>query len=105
MSSNMFYALCFGLGVSVGYWAVFVTNASEQFGTDIRATVTTTVPNFVRGAVVPITLGFNALRQTSLGILGSAAVLTFGILAIGMLALSHLDETYGKELDYIEGQI
>ncbi|HEX8237055.1 MAG TPA: MFS transporter [Abditibacteriaceae bacterium] len=105
MSSTMFYALCLGLGVSVGYWAVFVTNAAEQFGTDIRATVTTTVPNFVRGAVVPITLGFNALRQTSLGILGSAAVLTFGILALGMLALSRLDETFGKELDYIEGQV
>lgn len=105
MSSTMFYALCFGLGVSVGYWAVFVTNASEQFGTDIRATVTTTVPNFVRGAVVPTTLAFNALRQTSLGVLGSAAVVTFSILALGLWSLSRLDETFGKELDYIEGQV
>jgi MFS family permease len=105
MSSTMFYALCFGLGVSVGYWAVFVTNASEQFGTDIRATVTTTVPNFVRGAVVPTTLAFNALRQTSLGVLGSAALVTFSVLALGLWSLSRLEETFGKELDYIEGQM
>ncbi|MGH2669107.1 MAG: MFS transporter, partial [bacterium] len=56
-----FYALCFGLGIGAGYWAVFVTNAAEQFGTNLRATVTTTTPNFVRGSVVPVTLGFQAL--------------------------------------------
>jgi putative MFS transporter len=105
MSSAMFYTLCFALGVSVGYWAVFVTNASEQFGTDIRATVTTTVPNFVRGAVVPTTLAFNALRQTTLGVLGSAALVTFSILALGLWSLRSLDETFGKQLDYIEGQV
>lgn len=102
-SLTLFYALCCALGACIGYWAVFVTNAAEQFGTDIRATVTTTVPNFVRGAVVPITLAFSALRATSLGLLGSAAVVAFTTIGIALLALRHLDETYGKELNYIEG--
>ena len=62
-----FYALCGLIGFFAGYWAVFMANASEQFGTNLRATVTTTVPNFVRGAVVPMTLAFGALRP-SLGL-------------------------------------
>lgn len=102
MSSTMFYALCFALGISIGYWAVFVTNAAEQFGTDIRATVTTTVPNFVRGAVVPITLAFKA-AAAPLGLLGSAALVAFTTIGIALLALHNLDETYGKELNYVEG--
>ncbi|HEX2962747.1 MAG TPA: MFS transporter, partial [Ignavibacteriales bacterium] len=59
-SPTYFYALCLLIGISIGYWAVFVTIASEQFGTNLRATVTTTVPNFVRGSTVPITLSFTA---------------------------------------------
>lgn len=53
LSVTAFYFICFFLGLSVGYWVIFMTIAAEQFGTNIRATVTTTVPNFVRGAVVP----------------------------------------------------
>jgi MFS transporter, putative metabolite:H+ symporter len=100
-SSFYFYSLCVLLGFAIGYWAVFVTIASEQFGTNMRATVTTTVPNFVRGAVVPITLAFEFLRQ-SLGMIYSA--LTVGIITLGiaLFALYHLTETFGKDLDYIE---
>ena len=61
ISVTAFYFLSFGLGFATGFWALFVSIASEQFGTNIRATVTTTVPNFVRGAVIPITLSFNYL--------------------------------------------
>ena len=61
LDTGVFYFLCFALGFSGGYWAVFITMASEQFGTNIRATVTTTVPNFVRGALILITLGFKFL--------------------------------------------
>jgi putative MFS transporter len=50
------------MGFGVGYWTVFATIAAEQFGTNIRATVATTVPNFVRGATVPLTLAFNHLK-------------------------------------------
>ncbi len=56
-SAATFYLVISSLGFGVGYWAVFVTIAAEQFGTNIRATVATTVPNFVRGCVVPLTLG------------------------------------------------
>src|SRR5262249_14204946 len=58
----VFYSVCLLLGFATGYWAVFVTMASELFGTNIRATVTTTSPNFVRGAVVPLTFSFNTLK-------------------------------------------
>jgi putative MFS transporter len=96
-----FYACCVGLGLATGYWAVFVTVASEQFGTNLRATATTTVPNFVRGAVVPITSGFLALKP-HLGLLPSAAVVGAVTLVVALVALTGLEETFGKDLDYLE---
>jgi len=63
VSSQLFYALIFGLGFSVGFWAIFVTIASEQFGTNVRVTATTTVPNLVRGSLCPIALIFDFLRN------------------------------------------
>jgi MFS family permease len=101
-SLTTFYAVCVGTGFSIGYWAVFVTIASEQFGTNIRATATTTAPNFVRGAVVPLTSAFRALAATSLGIVGSAIGLGAATLLIAFLALRTLDETYGKDLDFLD---
>jgi predicted MFS family arabinose efflux permease len=100
-SLTVFYAICFALGASIGYWAMFVTVASELFGTNLRATATTTAPNFVRGAVVPVTLLFQTLR----GPLGlSMAGLTVGLLtlAIAAVALWGLDETFGRDLDFLE---
>jgi putative MFS transporter len=96
-----FYALCAGLGFATGYWAVFVTIGAEQFGTNIRATVATTVPNFVRGSVVPVTLTFQALRGTA-GLLNSALYVGLGVLGLAFVALFFLHETYGKSLDYYE---
>jgi MFS family permease len=96
-----FYLLTFGLGVAVGYWAVFVTVAAEQFGTNIRATVTTTVPNFVRGAVVLVTLSFEYLRG-QVGIIDSAVIVFIGVMTIAVLSALSLKETYGKDLDYVE---
>ncbi len=101
MSADVFYGLCFGLGFFAGYWAVFMANASEQFGTNLRATVTTTVPNFVRGAVVPITLGFEAL----VGPLGEAgaALLVGGVCtALALSALALLPERFDADLDFVE---
>ncbi|MBL8017362.1 MAG: MFS transporter, partial [Ignavibacteria bacterium] len=96
-----FYTMCLLLGVSCGYWAVFVTNASEQFGTNLRATVTTTVPNFVRGSVVPLTLLFQFLIS-SVGIIYSAAIVAGLALALAYISAAKMEETYGKDLDYIE---
>ncbi|MEZ4298707.1 MAG: MFS transporter [Polyangiaceae bacterium] len=100
-SQTMFYTTCGLLGFATGYWAVFVTVASEQFGTNLRATATTTVPNFVRGSVVPMTLGYEALAA-SLGPLTSVKIvglITF-VIAIGSIAM--LDETHGRDLDFVE---
>ena len=98
---SAFYALCFYLGFATGYWAVFVTVASEHFGTNLRATATTTVPNFVRGAVVPLTSSFQALTPL-LGITTSGIIVGAATLVIAMLAVSFLHETYGRDLDFVE---
>ncbi len=101
MTSQQFIWLTLFLGFSSGYWATFVTIASEQFGTNLRATVTTTVPNFVRGSLVLATLSFTALKG-SLGIINSAMTVGFISLAIAIIALYQLKETFGKDLDYVE---
>jgi MFS transporter, putative metabolite:H+ symporter len=98
---NMFYALCFVMGISIGYWAVFVTIASEQFGTNLRATVTTTVPNFVRGGVVLITLSFEALKG-SFGLAGAAGIVGAATIVLAVVSLYFMEETYDKDLDYLE---
>lgn len=96
-----YYTLCLLLGFAIGYWAVFVTVASEQFGTNLRATVTTTVPNFVRGAVVPITLGFDFFRHY-VGMHGSALIVGGICLVISLVSLFHLRETFGHDLNFFE---
>lgn len=101
VSLAVFYTICLLLGIAQGYWAVFMTIASEQFGTNIRATVTTTAPNFVRGTVIIMTSVFQLLRPT-LGLRGSAILVGAVTLGIAYLSLSGLDETYGKDLDYVE---
>lgn len=101
VSLHGFYLLNVFLGFGVGYWAVFVTTAAEQFGTNIRATVTTTVPNFVRGAVVPMTSLFVALKPY-FGII--PASLTVGAICVSLALLSVylLQESFGRNLDFLE---
>ena len=76
-------------------------SASEQFGTNLRATVTTTVPNFIRGSVIPITLAFNFLRMP-FGIIYSALIVGIVVFVISFISLHFLRETYGVDLDYVE---
>jgi len=99
--SAFLYVMCILLGISGGYWAVFVTNASEQFGTNIRATVTTTVPNFVRGAVVPATLMFQYLTPVT-GIIYSGLIVGVLALSFAYYSVFHLEDTFGKDLNYLE---
>jgi len=101
ISSQQFYFLSFMLGIATGFWALFVSVASEQFGTNIRATVTTTVPNFVRGAVIPITLSFNYLMGQYNMTLASWVV---GLTCLLLSALStwYLKESFAKDLNYYE---
>jgi putative MFS transporter len=100
-TANEFYGLCVLMGTGAGYWVIFVTIAAEQFGTNVRSTVTTTVPNFVRGAVVPLTLLFQA-GKGHFGILGSAGLVGVCCFVLAFFALSKLQETFSKDLDYLE---
>jgi putative MFS transporter len=97
----VFYTIATCIGFATGYWAVFMTSAAEQFGTNLRATATTTAPNFVRGAVIPITMGFKYLKPI-LGTVESAiavGLITFGI---AFFALFLLKETFGRDLNFTE---
>lgn len=100
-TATLVYVAIFVVGVANGYWAVFVTVASEQFGTNLRATATTTAPNFVRGSLVPVTLLFDALRG-SLGAAGAAVAVGVLVLLLAFVALRATEETWGKDLDYLE---
>jgi len=102
-SPEAFYFIIFALGIAQGYWIIFVTVSSEQFGTNLRATVTTTTPNFVRGSVILVAGLFKYLSfSAGLGIWEGA--LYTGVLCIGLalFSLYKLDETYHKDLDYLE---
>jgi MFS family permease len=96
-----FYAVCTGLGFATGYWAVFVTIASEQFGTNVRATATTSAPNFVRGAVVLLTSAFQALAP-ALGVIGSGLAVGVVAIVVAFASLALLDETFARDLDFVE---
>ncbi len=100
-SAAQLYAIIFGLGVGLGYWAVFATIAAEQFGTNLRATTATTVPNFVRGSLIPISWIFVSLKGSHPP-LHAAAITGMIVIPIAFIALLGLRETYGIDLDYVE---
>jgi MFS transporter, putative metabolite:H+ symporter len=112
-----FYFTCFTVGVGIGYWVLFVTIGAEQFGTNLRSTVTTSVPNFIRGTVVPLVLLFKFLRETiktnfsgemseveakNTGIIVGALLVGVFTIVIALLALRVIDETYGRDLNFEE---
>jgi putative MFS transporter len=101
LSSQRYLWLCFAMGFAVGYWTTFVTIAAEQFGTNIRSTVATTVPNFVRGSLILINFGFVALKG-SYGMINSGYIMMGILTVLALLALTQLKETFGKDLDYVE---
>jgi putative MFS transporter len=101
VSASTLYLICGFLGFSVGFWVIFVTIAAEQFGTNIRATVTTTVPNFVRGALVPLTFAFQYLKgQTD--IITAAIMVGIFSLTVAMISLYGLKDTFNEDLNYTE---
>ena len=101
ITPEKFAWLSFLIGFSVGYWATFVTVASEQFGTNLRATVTTTAPNLVRAALIPVTFLFEFFVD-SFDIITAAYIVMAVTTAIALFALYNLKESFGKDLDYIE---
>jgi hypothetical protein len=105
ISQEEFYLKIFLLGISVGFWVIFVSMASEQFGTNLRATVTTTVPNFARGSLDFLVWAFLYLSSkdgANLGTINAAWVLSAVCLVIALSAVYLSEETFGKELDYVE---
>jgi len=103
VSLPVFYSVCFMLGITVGYWVIFMTIATEQFGTNIRATVTTTVPNFVRGAVVPLSFLFKwLLGQFNNSVITAGILVAVFSLLCAFAALRGMPETFSKDLNYTE---
>lgn len=100
------YVICAALGFATGFWAIFVTMAAEQFGTNLRATAATTVPNMVRGALPLIFLVFKWLQ----GVFAASPhpYITAGwvtgtiVMAIAITAAYFTEETFGKDLNYVE---
>ena len=100
-SATRMYAICAALGFGTGFWAIFVTMAAEQFGTNLRATAATTVPNMVRGALPLVLLLFNWLQHFTTYI--NAGLYTgIIIMIISLVAAWFSDETFGKDLNFIE---
>jgi MFS family permease len=100
-SASMLYLAAAALGFGTGFWAIFVTMAAEQFGTNIRATVATTAPNMVRGSLYLVSMLFVAM-QPSLGYVKSGWVTGVVVMAVSCVSLLFTEETYGKDLNYVE---
>ncbi len=99
--TTLFYLLCACLGFCSGYWTLFITVAAELFGSNLRATVATTVPNFVRGTVIPLTSLFVIFRNHA-GAIHSALIVGVFTYVVALVALVYLEETFKKDLNYTE---
>jgi MFS family permease len=100
-SATMMYMICLGLGFSTGFWAIFVTMAAEQFGTNLRATAATTVPNMVRGALPLMIILFKYLREAT-GFITGGIIAAAIIMVITLFAAYFTKETFNKDLMYVE---
>jgi len=109
-TANTMYILCALLGFSMGFWAIFVTIGAEQFGTNLRATATTTIPNFVRG-ILPLiiivfeqirTALFNQTHNADASYINGAWITGAIVTALGLIAVFNIQETFGKDLNFVE---
>lgn len=105
-SDTAMYAICTLLGFSTGFWAIFVTMGAEQFGTNLRATAATTIPNMVRGALPLMNLMFLNLFQKSWGwgLTQSGIVTAAVVISVTLVAAYFTEETFHKDLNYVEGE-
>jgi MFS family permease len=100
-TENSYYFYCVWLGLGTGYWAMFVTVAAEQFGTNSRSTATTTVPNMVRGLLPVMLLGFNFFK-IDYGVVFSAVIVGVVVFGLGIYSTLTISETHNRDLDFIE---
>ena len=96
------YFVCGGLGLGTGYWAIFVTMGAEEFGTNLRATAATTIPNMVRGLLAVLILPLFEFLRHYFSYLNAGMITSIIIMFIGIVALVNIKETFGKELDFVE---
>lgn len=96
------YLVCAGLGLGTGYWAIFVTMGAEEFGTNLRATAATTIPNMVRGLLAVLILPLFEFLRNYFTYLNAGLITCIIIMLIGIVALINIKETFGKELDFVE---
>lgn len=101
---NTLYVVSALLGFGTGFWAIFVTMAAEQFGTNIRATVATTVPNMVRGSLTLVSLLFTQL-QKDVDYVKAGWITGIVVLVVGIISVLLAEETYHKDLNYLEGEV
>lgn len=103
-SPAMFYTCHFFLGFSVGFWVIFVTIGAEQFGTNLRSTVATSVPNFARGMQVPINESFKYLKNPAVtgSVITAGYIVGSACLAIAFIALWGMRDTFDRDMDYVE---
>ena len=102
-SVTVFYSIVTFIGFATGFWAVFISTAAELFGTNIRATATTTAPNFVRASTILISLLLNlVISVLDVDKLLATKITGAIIISIGFIALYFLEETFGKDLNYVE---
>jgi MFS family permease len=100
-SDERLYLVCALLGFGTGFWAIFVTMGAEQFGTNLRATAATTIPNMVRGSLTLITLLFTALQGFT-SFINAGLFTGIVIMIVGSTAVYYTSETFGKDLNYLE---
>lgn len=100
--ANYMYFICGVLGLATGYWALFVTISAESFGTNVRATATTTIPNMVRGAVPLLLLLFNALQKSSFSYVQAGLITGIIVTLLAITASFLVEETYGRDLNFVE---
>lgn len=103
-SAAKMYWICAGLGFGTGFWAIFVTMGAEQFGTNLRATAATTIPNMVRGMLAIFILPlFQWLRGIDgIGFVNGGIITGIVVMSIGILAAILTKETFGKDLNFLE---
>lgn len=103
-SASKMYWICAGLGFGTGFWAIFVTMGAEQFGTNLRATAATTIPNMVRGMLAIFVLPlFQWLRSMEgVGYVKGGIYAAVIIMTITVIAAVFTKETFGKDLNYVE---
>jgi MFS transporter, putative metabolite:H+ symporter len=100
--SVWFYLILFGLGFGAGFNIIYLTSSVEQFGTNLRATATISISNFVRGSLPLLIILFKQLRNLTGDYVQGAWITGLVVMAIGLLASISLRETYGKDLDFME---